>query len=48
MDPLAPAMKVLSVGEAKNRFGAFLDAARREAVVVTRSSSPRTSAPSGF
>jgi prevent-host-death family protein len=34
------AMRILSAREAKNRFGAFLDAARREPVVVTQNDRP--------
>ena len=34
------AMKVMSAREAKNRFGEFLDAARREPVVVTKNDRP--------
>ena len=33
-------MKVMSARDAKNRFGEFLDAARREPVVVTRNDRP--------
>lgn len=33
-------MKVMPAGEAKNRFGAFLDAARREPIVVTKNDRP--------
>jgi prevent-host-death family protein len=34
------AMKIISARDAKNRFGEFLDAARREPVVVTRNDRP--------
>lgn len=33
-------MKVMSARDAKNRFGEFLDAARREPVVVTKNDRP--------
>lgn len=33
-------MKVISAREAKNRFGEFLDAARREPVLVTKNDRP--------
>lgn len=33
-------MKVMSAREAKNHFGEFLDAARREPVVVTKNNRP--------
>jgi prevent-host-death family protein len=33
-------MKVMSAREAKNRFGEFLDAARREPVLVTKNDRP--------
>ena len=33
-------MKVMSARDAKNQFGEFLDAARREPVVVTRNDRP--------
>lgn len=34
------AMKIMSARDAKNHFGEFLDAARREPVVVTRNDRP--------
>ena len=34
------AMKAMSARDAKNRFGEFLDAARREPVVVTKNGRP--------
>ncbi len=34
------AMKVMSARDAKNRFGEFLDTARREPVVVTKNERP--------
>lgn len=33
-------MKIMSARDAKNRFGEFLDAARREPVIVTRNDRP--------
>jgi prevent-host-death family protein len=33
-------MKIISAREAKNRFGEFLDAARREPVVITKNGRP--------
>lgn len=33
-------MKIMSARDAKNRFGEFLDAARREPVVVTKNDRP--------
>lgn len=33
-------MKVMTAREAKNRFGEFLDAARREPVVITKNDRP--------
>ncbi|MBI5329362.1 MAG: type II toxin-antitoxin system Phd/YefM family antitoxin [Betaproteobacteria bacterium] len=33
-------MKIMSARDAKNRFGEFLDAARREPVVITRNDRP--------
>ncbi len=33
-------MKVMTAREAKNRFGEFLDSARREPVVVTKNNRP--------
>ena len=33
-------MKVMTAREAKNRFGEFLDASRREPVVITKNDRP--------